>query len=98
MLTVLTQGPTFPFGQLGECAGCLLVLRTGNRLSFATLDYAGKKKPTKCDVFLAELAPAMLWSVLEVVTAPHYLKWTNDNELLYANRVQSVHMFNLSIS
>ena len=32
MLTVLTQGPPFPFGQLGERTGCLLGLRIGNRL------------------------------------------------------------------
>jgi hypothetical protein len=38
VLTVLTQGATFPFAQLGERAGCLLGLRTGNRLGFATLD------------------------------------------------------------
>src|SRR4051794_24068777 len=42
------------------------------QLSFATLDYAGKKKRTKRDVFLAEMAAAVPWSVLEVVIAPHY--------------------------
>ena len=41
------------------------------QLSFATLDYAGKKKRTKRDVFLAEMAAAVPWSVLEVVIAPH---------------------------
>ena len=35
------------------------------QLSFATLDYAGKKKRTKRDVFLAEMAAALPWSVLE---------------------------------
>src|SRR3954469_18457974 len=39
------------------------------QLSFATLDYAGKKKRTKRDVFLAEMAAAVPWSVLEAVTA-----------------------------
>ena len=34
------------------------------QLSFATLDYAGKKKRTKRDVFLAEMAAAVPWSVL----------------------------------
>jgi hypothetical protein len=29
------------------------------QLSFATLDYAGKKKHTKRDVFLAEMAAAV---------------------------------------
>ena len=33
------------------------------QLSFATLDYAGKKKRTKRDVFLAEMAAAVPWSV-----------------------------------
>ncbi len=42
------------------------------QLSFATLDYAGKKKRTKCDVFLAEMAATVPWSVLEAVIAPHY--------------------------
>src|ERR1700704_6657067 len=37
------------------------------QLSFATLDYAGKKKRTKRDVFLAEMAAAVPWSVLEAV-------------------------------
>ena len=32
------------------------------QLSFATLDYAGKKKRTKRDVFLAEMAAAVPWS------------------------------------
>ena len=44
------------------------------QLSFATLDYAGKKKRTKRDVFLAEMAAAVPWSVLEAVIAPHYPK------------------------
>src|SRR6476646_8533978 len=44
------------------------------QLSFATLDYAGKKKRTKRDVFLAEMGSAVPWSVLEVVIAPHYPK------------------------
>ena len=35
------------------------------QLSFATLDYACKKKRTKRDVFLAEMAVAVPWSVLE---------------------------------
>ena len=41
------------------------------QLSSATLDYAGKKKRTKRDVFLAEMAAAAPWSVLEAVIAPH---------------------------
>jgi hypothetical protein len=41
------------------------------QLSFATLDYAGKKKRTKRDVFLAEMAAVVPWSVLEAVIAPH---------------------------
>ena len=44
------------------------------QLSFATLDYVGKKKRTKRDVFLAEMAAAVPWSVLEAVIAPHYPK------------------------
>ena len=33
------------------------------QLSFATLDYAGKKKRTKRDVFLAEMAATVPWSM-----------------------------------
>src|SRR4030095_16442731 len=45
------------------------------QLSYATLDYAGKKKRTKRDVFLAEMTAAVPWSVLEAVIAPpHYPK------------------------
>ena len=44
------------------------------QLSFATLDYAGKKKRTKRDAFLAEMVAAVPWSVLEAVIAPHYPK------------------------
>ena len=40
------------------------------QLSFATLDYAGNKKRTKRDVFLAEMAATVPWSVLEAVIAP----------------------------
>src|SRR5580658_5994011 len=42
------------------------------QLSFASLDYAGKKKRTKRDVFLAEMAAAVPWSILEAVIEPHY--------------------------
>ena len=34
----------------------------------------GQKKRTKRDVFLAEMAAAVPWSVLEAVIAPHYPK------------------------
>ena len=44
------------------------------QLSFATLDYAGKKKRTRRDAFLAEMAAAVPWSVLEALIAPHYPK------------------------
>jgi len=43
-----------------------------DQLSFATLDFAGKKKRTKRDVFLGEMAAVVPWSVLEAVIAPHY--------------------------
>jgi len=48
--------------------------KTGNQLSFATLDYAAKKKLTKRDVFLAEMAAAVPWAGLEAVIEPHYPK------------------------
>jgi IS5 family transposase len=44
------------------------------QLSFASLDFASKKKRTKRDVFLAEMAAVVPWSVLETVIEPHYPK------------------------
>ena len=46
----------------------------GSQLSFASLDFADKKKRTKRDVFLAEMAAVVPWSVLEAVIEPHYPK------------------------
>lgn len=45
-----------------------------DQLSFSSLDYAGKKKRTKRDVFLAEMAAVVPWSRLEAVIDPHYPK------------------------
>ena len=50
------------------------------QLSFATLDYAGKKKRTKRDVFLTEMAVAVPWSVLEAVIAPPAASPSTKNE------------------
>src|SRR6476646_9533203 len=43
-----------------------------DQLSFASLDYAAKKKRTKRDVFLAEMAAVVPWVALEAVIEPHY--------------------------
>src|SRR3954463_5141125 len=43
------------------------------QLSFASLDFASKKKRTKRDVFLAEMAAVVPWATLEAVE-PHYPK------------------------
>ena len=45
-----------------------------DQLSFASLDFAAKKKRTKRDVFLAEMAAVVPWGVLEAVIEPHYPK------------------------
>jgi IS5 family transposase len=45
-----------------------------DQLSFASLDYAAKKKRTKRDVFLAEMSAVVPWSALEAVIEPHYPK------------------------
>jgi IS5 family transposase len=45
-----------------------------DQLSFASLDYAAKKKRTKRDVFLAEMASVVPWVALEAVIEPHYPK------------------------
>jgi transposase, IS5 family len=37
------------------------------QLSFASLDFAGKKKRTKRDVFLAEMVAVVPWSKLEAL-------------------------------
>ena len=44
------------------------------QLSFASLDFVGKKKRTKRDVFLAETAAVVPWSGLEALIEPHYPK------------------------
>jgi len=45
-----------------------------DQLSFASLDFAAKKKRTKRDVFLAEMGRIVPWAKLEAVIAPHYPK------------------------
>ena len=45
-----------------------------DQLSFASLDYAAKKKRTKRDVFLAEMAAVVPWVALEALVEPHYPK------------------------
>ena len=44
------------------------------QLSFASLDFAAKKKRTKRDVFLAEMASIVPWPKLEALIEPHYPK------------------------
>ena len=41
------------------------------QLSFASLDYATKKKRTKREAFLAEMAAVVPWAKLEAVIEPH---------------------------
>jgi len=45
-----------------------------DQLSFASLDFAAKKKRTKRDVFLAEMAAVVPWTALVAVLEPHYPK------------------------
>ena len=45
-----------------------------DQLSFASLDYAAKKKRTKRDVFLSEMGRIVPWSTLAAVIEPHYPK------------------------
>jgi transposase, IS5 family len=45
-----------------------------DQLSLASLDFAAKKKRTKRDVFLAEMATVVPWAALEGVIEPHYPK------------------------
>ena len=47
---------------------------TDKQLSFSSLDYAGKKKLTKRDVFLGEMTAAVPWSALEALIDPFYPK------------------------
>ena len=44
------------------------------QLSFASLDFAAKKKRTKRDVFLAEMSAVAPWRALEALIEPHYPK------------------------
>ena len=45
-----------------------------DQLSFASLGFAAKKKRTKRDVFLAEMAAVVPWGTLEALIEPHYPK------------------------
>ena len=45
-----------------------------DQLSFASLDFAAKKKRTKRDVFLTEMAAVVPWGALEELIEPHYPK------------------------
>jgi len=45
-----------------------------DQLSFASLDFAAKKKRTKRDVFLAEMSAVVPWRKLEALVEPHYPK------------------------
>src|SRR3954471_16980915 len=45
-----------------------------DQLSFASLEYATKKKRTKREAFLAEMAAVVPWAKLEAVIEPHYPK------------------------
>ena len=44
------------------------------QLSFGSLDFASKKKRTKRDVFLAEMAAVVPWPMLEAIIEPYYPK------------------------
>jgi transposase, IS5 family len=43
-----------------------------DQLSFGSLDFAAKKKRTKREVFLADMARIVPWAKLEAVIEPHY--------------------------
>src|SRR5512144_1019462 len=45
-----------------------------DQLSFASLDFAAKKKRTKRDVFLAEMAAVVPWGMLEALIEAYYPK------------------------
>ena len=45
-----------------------------DQLSFASLGFAAKKKRTKRDVFLAEMAAVVPWTKLKALIDPYYPK------------------------
>lgn len=45
-----------------------------SQFSFASLDYAAKKKTTKREVFLAGMDRVVPWATLLAVIEPHYPK------------------------
>ena len=45
-----------------------------DQLSFASLDFAAKKKRTKRDMFLGEMSAVVPWGMLEALIEPHYPK------------------------
>ena len=46
----------------------------GDQLSFASLDFAAKKKRTKRDLFLGEMSAVVPWGMLDGLIEPHYPK------------------------
>jgi transposase, IS5 family len=44
------------------------------QLSFASLDFGAKKKRTKRDVFLVEMATIVHWATREAVIEAHYIE------------------------
>jgi IS5 family transposase len=48
--------------------------------SFSDVEYAGKKKQTRREVFLAEMDRAVPWAKLEALIAPHYPKAGNGRQ------------------
>ena len=59
---------------MADCGHWFEGASMADQLSFASLDYASKKKRTKRDVFLAEMAAAVPWGLLEALIDPHYPK------------------------
>ena len=49
-------------------------MKLPQQLSFSQAEYAGKKKQTRRDQFLAEMEQLVLWERLLAVIAPHYGK------------------------
>ena len=44
------------------------------QISFAQVEYSGKKKLTRRDIFLAKMEQVVPWSRLVAVVEPHYPK------------------------
>ena len=71
---VQVKGPLINGPKMAHWRHDLEMAPMNKQLRFASLEFARKKKRTKRDVFLAEMAAVVPWAVLEALLEPDYPK------------------------